>query len=194
MRQFRAADITDASFLVPLVSVSSGGVWPALWRVFANDGESVEKSGTRYLADTSNDLSIKNAVIAMLKDQPIGAMISYQEQSKASTTGDSRVPQDLNDALQPYRELTDPDSLFISELCLLPESRGQGVGSLFLDHAKQLAAKSGLPKVSLRVFSSNVGAVRLYTRSGFDITGERPVIAHPDIDISGSVFLMTHTL
>ena len=81
---------------------------------------------------------------------------------------ESLLPSDLKVALRPYRELTEPGSLFIAELYCLPASRGQGLGSRFLDHAKETAASQGLSRVSLRVFSENVGAVRLYKRFGFE--------------------------
>jgi hypothetical protein len=34
-------------------------VWNAVWRAVAREGESVVNSGTRYLADTTHDLSYK---------------------------------------------------------------------------------------------------------------------------------------
>jgi len=193
MNLIRGANPGDARFLVPLVAISSGGVWPALWRVFADDGESVEDSGAQYLANSSNDLSVRNTVIAEMNGHRVGAMISYQEGNRPSENDDvsSSLPPQLNKALQPYRELTDPDSLFISELCLLAESRGKGIGSHLIDHAKKTAIDRNLPRVTLRVFSSNTGAVRLYKRSGFDVTGERRIVSHPDINISGSVLLMS---
>lgn len=195
MNRFRPADRADADFLVPLVAESSGGVWPAVWKALAYDGESVEASGTRYLADASNDLSIANTILAESDGIRIGAMISYREENVTPNGSESRdhspLPRDLIEALKPYRDLSDPDSLFIAELCCLPEARGQGLGTQFLACARESAASRGLPRVSLRVFSDNVGAVRLYERSGFQIVDRRPVMPHPDIKVVGSVLLMS---
>ena len=192
---FRPADRADADFLVSLVAESSGGVWPAIWNALAREGESVEASGTRYLADTSNDLSIANTILAESDGVRTGAMISYREKNVAPNASESRdhsrLPRDLTDALKPYRDLSDPDSLFIAELCCLPEARGQGLGTRFLACARESAASRGLPRVSLRVFSDNVGAVRLYERCGFQIVDRRPVVPHPDITVAGSVLLMS---
>lgn len=177
-----------------MYSESSGGVWPAVWKALANDGESVEDSAERYLTDASNDLSVRNTVLIEVDRVRLGAMTTYREAGPASTesASDDRgaLPTDLSVALRPYRELRDPDSLFIAELCCLPEARGQGLGGRLLHYAKQSAASQRLSRVSLRVFSANSGAVRLYERTGFTRIDQRPVVSHPDITVGGSVFLM----
>lgn len=191
MLNFRAATEKDASFLVPLVSDSSAGVWNAVWRAAATQGETIEESGARYIADCNHDLSIRNTVIAERDGRGIGAMISYQEKPDTSGESQSSLPQVLVDALRPYRELTDPNSWFVAELCLLPEARGQGVGTRLLERAKADALRRDLPAVTLRVFKNNAGAVRLYERFGFTKMAELPVIPHPDMQVSGSVLLMS---
>jgi ribosomal protein S18 acetylase RimI-like enzyme len=191
MINFRAATENDAGFLVPLVTVSSGGVWNAVWRATATEGQTIEASGARYIADCNHDLSIKNTVIAERAGRGIGAMICYQEGSDAAGNNESLLPRTLVDALQPYRQLTDPNSWFIAELCLLPEARGQGVGTRLLERAKIEARRRNLPSVTLRVFGNNAGAVRLYERFGFTKQAELPVVPHPDINVSGSVLLMS---
>lgn len=85
MKHYRSAKKDDASFLVPLVAISSGGVWPAVWNALAYEGESIEDSGTRYLADPSNDLSVDNTTLAELDGKRIGALITYQEKDLSSS-------------------------------------------------------------------------------------------------------------
>lgn len=191
----RPARPQDAAFMVPLVAESSGGVWPAMWHALARDGESTDAAGERYLADVSNDLSVRNAVVAASGTERLGMMIAYQEQAPATAADtDSGLDPMLLAALAPYRELRDPDSLFIAELCCLPRARGQGLGGRLLAHAYERAAGSGLGAVSLRVFSENTGARRLYERSGFEVAGERAVIPHPAIRVGGSVLLMVRAV
>ncbi len=192
--EFRSATNTDAGFLIPLVAESSGGVWPAIWKSVADEGESVEASAIRYLTNDANNLSIKNTILAESDGNRVGAMIAYQEDNSTSREKSKSLAADLHDALQPYRELSDPDSLFISELCFLPEARGQGLGTRFLECAGKLAVERSLPRVSLRVFSTNAGAVRLYLRTGFQIKDKRMVVAHPDIEVGGLVYLMSRSV
>lgn len=42
--RFYSAASDDAAFLVPLVSESSGGVWPAVWISLAKESESIKES------------------------------------------------------------------------------------------------------------------------------------------------------
>ena len=193
---FRSANREDAGFLVPLIAESSGGVWPAVWNALANENESAESAGTRYLVDPANDLSIKNTLLVESGGARIGVMICYQEGDLQLNESDSYnpapLPAQLANALQPYRELSDPDSLFIAEICFLPEARGKGLGTRLLEYAIASAKERGLPRVTLRVFSVNAGAVRLYERFGFQVVDKRPVIPHPDIKVADFVYLMAY--
>ncbi|HEN8713466.1 MULTISPECIES: GNAT family N-acetyltransferase [Pseudomonas] len=65
----------------------------------------------------------------------------------------------------------DRQALFIRELHLLPEHRGQGVGSWVLQALVAKAAQQRLPLLRLMVFKSNP-ARRLYRRQGFVEMGE----------------------
>ena len=55
MNNFRPAKSQDANILLSLVSESSGGVWPAIWKELARNGESIEAAGARYLVNAAND-------------------------------------------------------------------------------------------------------------------------------------------
>ena len=195
MNNFRPATSQDANILVSLVSESSGGVWPAIWRELARNGESIEAAGARYLVNAANNLSIGNATVAEFNGDPIRVIICYQEVNvrtgKEKSQDSATLSNSLTNALRPYRELRDPDGLFISELCILPEARGKGLGSQFLKFAAQSAMDRGLPRLSLRVFSGNSGAVRLYQRSGFEVLDDRSIVPHSGFKYSGSVLLMT---
>lgn len=194
MADLRPATYDDAAFLVPLYTESSGGVWPAVWNCLRKDGQTLHQSALAYLQDSNNDLSVNNTIICQSDDARLAAITSYQEtdsDNKPSTTqAQFSLPDDLEQALQPYQQLRDTQSLFIAELCCLPEARGQGLGSSLINHAKQKAITMNLPRVSLRVFGANVGAVKLYKREGFSIVDQRAVIPHADIKIEGEVLLM----
>ena len=193
--RLRSATRHDVNFLIPLVDQSSGGVWPAVWKALASDGESPEAYAARYLADPVNSLSIRNTILVESESQRLGFIICYREErippGEQTTPHPPPLPAELDSALEPYRELSDPNSLFIAEICCLPEARGKGLGTRLLQYANALAVDRELPSVSLRVFSENAGAVRLYDRNGFKVIAERAVVPHPDIRISGSVYLMS---
>lgn len=77
---------------------------------------------------------------------------------------------------------------------LLPDYRKQGLGSMLikesLDHA---SSKNGIEKVELEVFASNIGAIRLYEKFGFEMEGRR-VNARKIDGITDDIILMGITL
>ena len=56
---------------------------------------------------------------------------------------------------------------FLTELFLLPEARGRGLGSQALEHAEALARQHGARALHLMVRDENVAARRLYARKGY---------------------------
>jgi ribosomal protein S18 acetylase RimI-like enzyme len=65
----------------------------------------------------------------------------------------------------------DAGFLLLVDIALLPEFRGQGIGTRFLHELLKEAESSHLP-VRLHVQKTNIGALRLYQRLGFLKTGE----------------------
>ncbi|MBK7960643.1 MAG: GNAT family N-acetyltransferase [Bdellovibrionales bacterium] len=54
---------------------------------------------------------------------------------------------------------------------LIPEFRGQGLGSKLLSSVLDHAKRFGLEKVELNVYTSNISAVALYKKFGFEQEG-----------------------
>jgi GNAT superfamily N-acetyltransferase len=54
----------------------------------------------------------------------------------------------------------------IRDLVVLPERRGEGIGTLLLDAAEREFARSGVRHYRLNVLASNAQATRFYTRRG----------------------------
>ncbi len=54
---------------------------------------------------------------------------------------------------------------------ILPEFRGQGIGSQLLQKVIEHAKSFGLEKIELNVYSSNVSAIGLYKKFGFEQEG-----------------------
>lgn len=60
---------------------------------------------------------------------------------------------------------------YIQTLCVAPECRGKGIGSLLIKFAEQRIL-SETPNVFMCVSSFNKAAQRLYERLGYDVVGE----------------------
>jgi ribosomal protein S18 acetylase RimI-like enzyme len=70
-------------------------------------------------------------------------------------------------------------SYYVNALAVRREFRGRGIGTRLLRTLIPRARHAGCTLMSVGVFSENTGALRLYLREGFEVVGERPVVAHP---------------
>ena len=98
--------------------------------------------------------------------------------------------QPVDPVLRPYSELEAPGTLYIAGIAVWPGFRGQGVGTRFLEAARERARGLGLRELSLLCFAGNTGARRLYERAGFVVVDWRPVVPHAMIRHTGDVLLM----
>jgi GNAT superfamily N-acetyltransferase len=60
------------------------------------------------------------------------------------------------------------DVAHITQLCVEPALRGQGLGRLLLEHGAGHLARSGVQHITLTVTEANAPALRLYADQGFD--------------------------
>ncbi len=65
------------------------------------------------------------------------------------------------------------EEFHINNLAVVPEFRGQGIGSFILDNVFSEARKRNCQKIILEVRSTNYPAQRLYFKFGFEIVGKR---------------------
>jgi len=70
-----------------------------------------------------------------------------------------------------YEDLkeTEADEFFISNLAVFPEFQGQGIGTLLMAYAEEMARESGLQKCSLIVAFGHENACQLYEKLGYKI-------------------------
>lgn len=58
-------------------------------------------------------------------------------------------------------------------MALFPHGRGRGIGEGLIRSGENWAKRVGVKKISLAVFSSNIAALRLYGRLGYEEEGRR---------------------
>jgi ribosomal-protein-alanine N-acetyltransferase len=76
-----------------------------------------------------------------------------------------------------------PDDGQITNIAVHPDQRRQGIGDALLSALTEKAIALGLAEMSLEVRESNVAAIRLYLRHGFDVAGKRKhFYRHPTED------------
>ncbi len=66
------------------------------------------------------------------------------------------------------------DEMHILNVAVRKKFQGKGIGSLLLKKAIQYAIKKGLEWIGLEVRETNIKAIRLYEKFGFQKQGRRP--------------------
>ncbi|MFD2616313.1 GNAT family N-acetyltransferase [Terrilactibacillus laevilacticus] len=67
---------------------------------------------------------------------------------------------------------TDGPSLIIHRLVVHPEARGKGLAKKLLAFAEDFAHEHGYNQIRLDTYKINVGAVKLYEKTGYELRGE----------------------
>jgi ribosomal protein S18 acetylase RimI-like enzyme len=186
----RPARIADCRRIAELFRISSEGVADYVWTELQAEmpGLPLLEIGERRYRREDTAFSYQNCLVAERDGEVVGMMHSFVIEPRAPGPGQNDGPGDP--VLRPYAELEAPGSLYIAGIALLPEHRGQGIGTMLLAAARQKARRTGAGELSLLCFESNAGARRLYEREGFRVTGRRPVVPHPMIHAAGDVLLM----
>ena len=66
------------------------------------------------------------------------------------------------------------DEIHINNVAVLPDLRGQGIGTALVRHVLAEGRRLGAARATLEVRASNEGARRLYERLGFHVAARRP--------------------
>jgi GNAT superfamily N-acetyltransferase len=82
----------------------------------------------------------------------------------------------------------------IQDVYVLPERRGQGVGTALTGAAEQAAASRGHARCSIGVGVANEGARRLYERLGYNRADVPPKRVHGTLTIRGEPVVVDDTL
>lgn len=185
----RPARKDESRSIAELFEISSDGVASYVWSMLQADypGLPLLEIGRRRYEREGAAFSYQNCLMAEDQDQVRGMMHAYA----VEPPGDLALePQPVDPVLKPYSELEAPGTLYIAAIAVWPSFRGQGVGTRFLEAARERAQGLGLRELSLLCFAGNTGARRLYDRAGFVVVDWRPVVPHAMIRYTGDVLLM----
>ena len=100
-------------------------------------------------------------LVEMLEDDSNPIFVAVDENEKVLGYAFCRFIQHLNDNI-----LTDIKTLYIDDLCVDENCRGQHVGKQVYDFVVDFAKKSGCYNVTLNVWSLNEGAKKFYEKCG----------------------------
>ena len=177
--RYRPAQVSDALHLTCLIDSASRGLASWFWSTLRQPGQSVIEVGRHRIRTKMDSPSYyKTWTVAEIDGAVAGALtgrlipIPYERGDVAD------LPPGV---FAPLLELeaVAAGSWFLNVLAVLPEFRGQGLGSSLLNKAEEIAHGTGASQMSILVEEVNTGALKLYLRHGFIEWARRPFIPFP---------------
>lgn len=167
----RKATPEDASLLLRVVDMASGGVVPALWAEMAPPGMDGSGVGLALIGAEDGDFSYRNAYIAERDGAMLGGLIGY-----ALPTTPKPVGPEVPEVFVGIEELAQlvPGHWYINFMAAVPEARRHGVGAALLNEAEAQARDRSCPGLALIVAASNENAISVYRRAGYTERARRP--------------------
>jgi ribosomal protein S18 acetylase RimI-like enzyme len=150
-RTYRPATIEDAPLLAELVNYAGEGSPLYLWGQMAGPGEAAWEVGCQRAAREEGSFSYRNATI-IEHDEQCGGCLMQELENLA------------------------PATWYINVLAVLPQFRGQGLGTKLMALANKTAEALGKRGISVIVSDANAGARRLYERCGYNVSAARPMV------------------
>ena len=166
----RKAKPIDAAVVVPLIIEAIGNI--AKQMTGEQDSKEVERELIGLFKREDNRHSYLTTVIAESNGSITGVMVLYSGSHaieldnnlvnwlKQKTGEDTVIPPEAHS-----------DEFYIDTVCVHPDFRGQGIGSLLLAHAEKIAIEAGYTKLTLNVEEEKEAAIRLYERVGYQVAG-----------------------
>ncbi|MGY9050268.1 MAG: GNAT family N-acetyltransferase, partial [Rhodobacterales bacterium] len=164
-----------------------------MWDRAAGAGQSgLEIGREKIRTDVGQTFHYTHWVVAERDGQLLGGMNSCRIARVSGTSAQAELPE----FLVPLNALkaVAVGTWYIATAAVLPEARGQGVGSALLAKAEELARDAGCRQLTLMVGSFNAGAHRLYLRCGFREWDRRGFVPFDRSDQSGEWILMVRDL
>lgn len=200
----RPARLEDAELAVELIYLSMGV--EVDWLFGQEPGHSTRAVLSQLYRRRHNRASYCYAYIAAWNGQNVGLLLAYpgrflQRFDRMTGLHLSQIfglagVLRLVRRLPAYGDLfeTEADEFYISNLAVLPDYQGHGVGKALMDYAETLARQAGLKKCSLIVTYGHQPARRLYEKLGYQ-TVRKYDILHPEIaEGSGGFHCMVKSL
>ena len=138
----RPARKDESRSIAELFEISSDGVASYVWSMLQADypGLPLLEIGRRRYEREGTAFSYQNCLMAEDQGEVRGMMHAYA----APPPGDpAPAPRPVDPVLRPYSELEAPGTLYIAGIAVWPSFRGQGVGTRFLEAARERARGLG---------------------------------------------------
>ena len=174
----RQAYPQDAKKVVPLIIEAIGDIANRL--TGEQDPVAVERELGILFTREDNRHSYLHTFVAVADEKIVGILVYYHgEEAKILGANLMQWLSTKNAATTLIDKEAHEDEYYVDTICVTPEARGKGIGSLLLQFAIDQTKERGGHKLSLNVETKKEQAIRLYERVGFVITEPWTIIDEP---------------
>ena len=188
----RPARKSDAAALAILVDIAGEGMPSYMWSRMREPGQSVFEVGRARAAREEGGFSYRNAIVAETGGEVAACLVDYRLDDPYDTGDLTELPEMVRPLVQ--LEAKAPGSWYVNVLAAFPEFRGQGIGARLLAFAEERGRAQKAKSASIIVASENIGAMRLYARSGYREVARARVVEFPGCAHGGDWVLMVKSI
>ncbi len=170
------ATVNDCLAIAELAQIAGDNMPGHFWEESRQPGQTLEQAGAERARIETANFSWRNTLLARVDGEIAGMLLAYRLPAAADNHED---PADFPEFVRPIIELEQcvPESYYINMLATYPRFRGRGIGGALMARADSLALAAGCELISIGVFATNTGALRLYQRLGYELIASRPMAA-----------------
>ena len=174
--QIVSATLDDCLAIAELAQIAGDNMPGHFWQDSRQPGQTIEQAGAERARIETANFSYRNTLMARIDGEVAGMLLAYRLPAAADNDED---PADFPEFVRPIIELEQcvPESFYINMLATYPRFRSRGIGSALMAQAPPLARAAGCDLISIGVFATNSGALKLYRRLGYELIESRPMVA-----------------
>jgi ribosomal protein S18 acetylase RimI-like enzyme len=170
----RAATPDDAAAMADLVNFAGDGLALYLWGKMAGPGQDPWEVGRQRARRETGGFSYRNTVVVEEDGKVVACLIGYPLPDAPEPIDYATMPP-MFVALQELENLA-PATWYVNVVAAYPEHRRRGLGTMLLRVAEELAVDTARKGLSIIVSDANMGARRLYERTGYKQIATRPAV------------------
>lgn len=172
----RRGERHDIPVLADLFDMANAGSIAAIWGKQALDGETWRDTCARHMAEPASELHFGKALVAEASGEIAGMLLFFRMEPAAAPVDISRLPPNLR-VFAELRNLV-PTCVFLRDMAVFPQFRGQGVARKLLDTGIMAGKLAGIDRAAAIVHESSTSLLAHYDRRGMKVVAQRPVVEH----------------
>ncbi|KGR87189.1 GNAT family N-acetyltransferase [Lysinibacillus odysseyi] len=174
----RQASMLDAEDIAPLIYEAIGDIAARL--TGAQEDKAILEGLKELIQSEDNRHSYLYTYVAHEEEKILGMIVLYDGKTGKDLDGHlmKKLQKKHGSSYRIDKEAHD-EEYYIDTVCVAPDARGRGIGTLLLHFAEQQAKKLGYTKLSLNVETEKTKARSLYEREGFVVTEPWEIIGEP---------------